>query len=60
MLAYGRMYNTHLLLSKALCAENDYNGARFLIQNTLPYISDSPVDRATLLAVLVKAWVGVK
>jgi hypothetical protein len=54
------MFNTHLLLSKALCAEKDFNGARLLIQETLPYVSDSPMDRAALLTVLVKGWIGVR
>jgi hypothetical protein len=60
ILAYRRMFNTHLLLSKALCAEKDFNGARLLIQETLPYVSDSPMDRAALLTVLVKGWIGVR
>ena len=54
------MYNAHLLLSKALCAERDYQGTHLLIEDILPYVSDIPQDRAALLAVLVKVWVRGK
>jgi hypothetical protein len=54
------MYNTHLLLTKALCAERDYQGTDLLIQDTLPYVSDTPQDRAALLAVLVNVWIHGK
>jgi hypothetical protein len=54
------MYNAHLLLSKALCAEQDYQGTYLLIQDTLPYVSDTPRDRAALLAVLVNVSVHGK
>lgn len=58
--AYQRMCDTHLLLAKAILAEGKYEDARRLIESTLPYISDVPQDRAALLSVLVKSWVGEK
>lgn len=54
------MYDTHILLAKAILAEGKYEDARQLIERTLPYVSDVPQDRAALLSVLMKIWIGEK
>jgi hypothetical protein len=54
------MCDAHLLLAKAILAEGKYEDARHLIEKTLPYVSDVPQDRAALLSVLVKSWIGEK
>ena len=54
------MYDTFILLAKAILAEGKYEEARQLIERTLPCVSDVPQDRAALLSVLVKSWIGEK
>ena len=57
-LAYQKMCDTHLLLANAILAEGKYTDARQVIEKALPYVSSVPQDRASMLLVLVKSWIG--
>ena len=52
------MCDTHLLLANAILAEGKYTDARQVIEKALPYVSSVPQDRASMLLVLVKSWIG--
>ena len=52
------MSHAHLLLAQAILAEGNLQSARILVENTLPHVSHVPEDRAGLLSVVVKSWIG--
>jgi hypothetical protein len=59
-LAYERMFQAHLLLSEAILAEGDHEAARALVEKTIPNVSHVREDRAALLSVVVRSWIGSK
>jgi hypothetical protein len=54
------MAHAHLLLAQSQLADGNLQGARLSVENTLPYVSHVPEDRAALLSVVVKSWIGEK
>lgn len=54
------MFQAHLLLSEAILAVGDHEAARALVEKTLPNVSHVREDRAALLSVVVRSWIGSK
>jgi len=59
-IAYERMFQAHLLLSEAILAEGDHEAVRALVEKTIPNVSHVREDRAALLSVVVRSWIGSK